>query len=435
MFGFFKRSKAPTNQKESATGRAVYIEGKKSAEFSKRDYALFADEGYRKNVVAYQAIDKTAKAVASIPWIIKDRNDKELKNHPIAPILKRPNPLQSRSEYIQDLVGFYRITGNAYAERTTAGRKLQELYVLRSDRMHVIPGESGLPRGYVYKVGQQTPIPFDFDSKNGQSDVRHIKTFNPLDDWYGMSPLEAAAFGVDIHNESNAHNMGLLQNGANPSGILEMPADASLSEEEYNRLKVDIDERMSGAANRGRPLIGEGGMKWQSISFSPQALDIINQKNTSARDISLALSVPPLLLNIPGDSTYSNYKEARLAFYEETVIPLAEHIVAEFNVWLEPFLQGAYICLDLEECPPIVERRMMLWDMADKSTDLKLNERRELKGYEPVEYGDVIYAPSGLMPLDAGLVDDDESENPEEDARNAYGEDEGDEIDDDDTES
>lgn len=425
MFGFL-RKRAPDNKKESKTGRAVFIHGKNNAEFSRRDYSAFADEAYRKNVVAYQAIDKTAKAVASIPWVIKDRNGAELENHPIWAALNRPNPMQSLTEFLQDIVGYYRISGNAYPERVVSGAKLLEMYVLRSDRMIIKPGETGMPKAYIYKVDEQNKITYDVNPANGQSDVRHIKTFNPLDDWYGMSPIEAASFGVDIHNEANAHNMGLLQNGGNPSGIFEIPADSELSEEEYKRLKADIEERMSGAANRGRPIIGEGGITWRSISFTPQAMDIIGQKDSSARDICLALSVPPLLLNIPGDSTYSNYKEARLAFYEETVIPLARHIVAEFNVWLEPYLRGAYIDLDMEECPPIVERRMTLWEMANSSTDLTINERREIKGYEPIPNGDDIYIPAGNLPLSFDFIEPGESSTPEEDAANAFGDQESD---------
>jgi phage portal protein BeeE len=41
----------------------------------------------------------------------------------------------------------------------------------------------------------------------------------------------------------------------------------------------------------------------------------------AAREIALALGVPPMLLGIPGDNTYSNYQEATRSFWR--VLPEA----------------------------------------------------------------------------------------------------------------
>jgi HK97 family phage portal protein len=89
-----------------------------------------------------------------------------------------------------------------------------------------------------------------------------------------------------------------------------------------------LQEGFAGAKNAGRPLLLEGGLDWKPLSLTPAELDFINTKNAAARDIALALGVPPMLLAIPGDNTYSNYAEANRAFWRQTVIPLVPDCLA-----------------------------------------------------------------------------------------------------------
>lgn len=410
MFEWFKRK--PQQEKESRTGSIIYREGlnaKWQMAGDKTGAADYAKEGYQKNVVAFQAINKRANAVAALPWVVKRRNGEELTEHPLLKLLENPNPLQSGSEFMRAAVGFFSISGNCYLERVMAGKQPRELYALRPDRMRVIPSSTGFPGGYVYSVGQNS-LKFEADPRTGDSDIRHLKTFNPLDDWYGMSPLMAGAFAVDQHNEGMSWIQALLQNSAAPSGILEYTGDSEMTDDQYARLKADVEEKYSGSRNAGRPLIGDS-IKWTQMGLSPVDMTIIETKYSSARDISLALEVPPLLLNIPGDSTYSNYKEARLAFYEETVIPLGEFFADEINAWLSPFFPDVELDFDKDQIPAIAEKRMDLWAMADRATDLTINERRAIKGYEEIPDGDQILVNAGLVPLSFAASDIDIDDN------------------------
>jgi len=325
MLDWFKRK--PAQAKESRAGPVMFT-GKNQAQWSlgsdKIGAKKYAEEGYQKNVVAFQAINKTGDAIAAMKWIAKDARGNEVKVSGLLDLIRQPNPLQSGPEFMRALVGFFRISGNGYMERVMVGQQPRELYALRPDRMQVKPSATGFPAGYRFSVGS-SGADFDADPRTGESDIRHIKSFNPLDDWYGMSPLMAGAYAVDQHNESMQWMQSLLQNGAAPSGAMEL-GEGALTDDQFNRLKAEIDEKYTGSTNAGRPMLLEGGLKWTQMGLSPVDVAIIETKYSAARDVSLALGVPPLLLNIPGDSTYSNYKEARLAFYEETVIPLAEYI-------------------------------------------------------------------------------------------------------------
>lgn len=395
MFNWFRK---PQREKETKVGSAIFT-GRHPAQWTPRRYDKFAEEGYQKNVIAYQAINKLANAVAAVPWFVRKPNGDELTESPFLKLIENPNPMQSRAEFLKALVGFYMIAGNGYIERTMVGSQPRELFTHRPDRMTVKPGPYGMPSGYRYVVGG-TEVLWDADSRTGISDIRHLKAFNPLDDWYGMSPIEAGAYAVDQHNEAAQWVQSLLQNGAAPSGAMEMGGENDLTDEQFNRLKAEIDEKYSGSRNAGRPMLLEGGLKWTQMGLSPVDMSIIETKYSAARDISLAFGVPPLLLNIPGDSTYNNYSEARLAFYEETAIPLLHFIRDELNAWLSPSFGGQMLEVDLDQIPAIADKRREQWSMADTATDLTINERREIKGYEPIDGGDTLLVQSTLIPLD-----------------------------------
>ena len=382
-------------RKESQASKLMVINPGQPV-WSPRNYESFAREAYGKNVVAYQSINRIADAIASVKLGVY-RGETELVDHPLLTLLRRPNPMQSYGDYVRAKVSYLMIAGNGYEERFIVGSEVKELYQLRPDRMSIMPSTNGVPAAYIYKVGQNTTR-WDVDPRTLNSDVRHIKLFNPLNDWYGMSPIEAGAYALDQNNESMAWMQALLQNSARPSGALTVKDSGTLSDENFNRLKAQIEEQYSGSSNAGRPMLLEGGLDWQQMGLSPDDMSIIETKFSSARDVALAFGVPPQLLGIPGDNTYANYAEARLAFWEDTALPLLDMIVHDWNSWLGS-LYGVEIRPDVDGIPAIAEKRLRMWQMADASQDLTINERRALKGYGPIDGGDTLFVSSAEIPL------------------------------------
>jgi HK97 family phage portal protein len=350
--------------------------------WSARDPSVFAREGYAKNAIAYRCVRLIAEAAAGAPLKVGPVD------HPLAKLLARPNPEQTGVELLESFYGHLQVAGNAFLEAASFDEgPPSELYVLRPDRMSVVPGADGWPVGWEHRVGAQMRR-FERDIINGEAPILHLKLFHPADDHYGLSPMEAAAFAIDIHNAGGAWNKALIDNAARPSGALIFTGAGGadrLSEEQFQRLKQELEDAHVGAANAGRPLLLEGGLEWRPMSLSPSDMDFIQARHAAARDIALAFGVPPMLLGIPGDNTYSNYREANLAFWRHTALPLAQKAARSIEAWLGdrwPDAGPAAIEIDYDSVPALAVEREALWSRVSSADFLDLDEKRRLAGVD-----------------------------------------------------
>jgi HK97 family phage portal protein len=124
----------------------------------------------------------------------------------------------------------------------------------------------------------------------------------------------------------------------------------------------------------------EGGLDWKPMALTPAEMDFINGKNVAAREIALAFGVPPQLLGIPGDATYSNFKEANGAFWRQTVVPLADRAARALTAWLGGQFPGTRIVCDLDQAPALAAERDALWTRLETATFLTDPERRRMAG-------------------------------------------------------
>lgn len=418
-------------EKASRTAPVIVQYGAGQPKGTPRDYNSFAREAYQKNIIAYRCINLVAKNAAAIPWCVyqgKGKNRVEVEQHALLDLLSRPNPLQGGAQMFETLFGYYLIAGNAYLESVSPFTGVpKELYALRPDRMKVVPSAQGLPQAYVYAVGSRETR-FAVDALTGMSrEIMHAKTFNPVDDWYGMSPIEAACFSLDQHNEAGRWNSRMLFNGARPSGALVYnpggDAPDTLTTEQREALRAELERFTSGSENSGKPMILEGGLDWREMSLSPKDMDWLAGKDVSAREIALAFHVPPQLVGIEGSLTFANFEQARLALYDDAVLPLLDAFKDELNRWLVPQF-GDNLCLeyDADEIPALEPRRREKWETVKTADFLTVNEKRMAVGYEPIDGGDMLLVNAGSIPLDT-VADTGEPSGADAaaDAENAYG--------------
>ncbi|MBP6985872.1 MAG: phage portal protein [Alphaproteobacteria bacterium] len=354
-------------------------------------YDRLAEEGFAKNVIVYRAVNLIARGAASVPWRLHE-GDEEIFDHPILDLLHHPSPTQGGAAFIEAVLAYKLLAGNSYIEAVRGENGWPvELYPLRPDRIKIVPGNAGVPSAYTYSVGSLSKT-IHVNGISGEADILHLKCFHPLNDWYGLSPIETAATAIDQHNAVSSHNLSLLQNGGRPSGALKIRTDNHMTDHQMNMLRDEVKSVYAGALNAGRLMVLQGDFEWQEIGLSPKDLDFIAGKNLSAREIAQAYGVPPMLVGVPGDATFANYREARYHLWEDTIIPLLDHLCDEFNHWLLPKFneRGMRLSFDMESIPALAPRREKTWKQISNVSFLTINEKRRALGYPALEDGDCL---------------------------------------------
>ncbi len=386
-FNFFQRgaqAEVP-EQKASATGPIVAYQTTGRVAWSPRDATSLTRTGFSGNPVGFRSVKLIAEAAAALPLVLQDASQR-YDVHPLVDLVARPNPIQGRAELLEALYAQLLLTGNGYVEAVAGETSApQELHVLRSDRMSVVPGADGWPIAYEYAVGGRK---HRFDASGTVSPVCHIRSFHPQDDHYGFSPMQAAAMAVDVHNSASRWSKALLDNAARPSGAIVYrgaEGQGTMNSDQYERLVSEMESHHQGARNAGRPMLLEGGLDWKPMGFSPSDMEFQKTKESAAREIALAFGVPPMLLGIQGDATYSNYQEAHRAFYRLTVLPLATRVAAALAHWLAQYTGEAIeIKPDLDQVPALAEERDAQWRRVVSADFLTQAEKRALLGLPAV---------------------------------------------------
>ncbi|HEX8532734.1 MAG TPA: phage portal protein [Allosphingosinicella sp.] len=353
-----------------------------------RSYEAQVREAYLGNPVAQRAVRLVAEGVAGCSvYAMEEERGGHLP----------PSSGQSHSPFrggslaapalLETAASQLLLHGNAFLQiLCDAEGEPAELFALRPERVSVEADAAGWPAAYVYKAGEAKTRLAARDGL-GRPSIVHLKAMHPLDDHYGLGCLGAAAGAVAIHNAATKWNKALLDNAARPSGALTFePGDgAALSADQFQRIKEEMEASYQGALNAGRPMLLEGGLRWQAMSLTPADMDFVELKAAAAREIALAFGVPPMLLGLPGDSTYANYREANRALWRLTILPLAEKILVGISSALGAWWPGVRLAIDVDQVTALAEDRERLWAQVSGADFLSADEKRELLGFGPAD--------------------------------------------------
>ncbi len=361
---------------EKSSGSLIALAQLPNAVWGRSDAASLVKDGYSGNAVAYRCVRMIAEAAASIDIVCA--------NDAISELLKSPSPETSGQAFLERLYTDLQITGNAWAEAVTLeGNDMPcAVFGLSTGSVRVMQDAQGHVSGYAVKAGRgERIVGRDME---GWCPVLHLKLYNPANALYGLSPLAAARKALDLHNGTAAWAKALLDNAARPSGALMYGKDGSrMTDDQFDRLKTELSDQHAGAANAGRPLLLEGGLDWKPMSLSPAEMDFQETRHAAAREIALAFGVPPMLLGIPGDNTYATYKEAHLAFWRLTILPLVRKTAGALSLWFEGCFEDAEIKVNLEHVPAFASEREALWARVSAADFLSDAEKRDMLGLAP----------------------------------------------------
>jgi HK97 family phage portal protein len=365
MFNWFGRKGAP----EIATGYLPdWLRQRDGGVAFATGYEAQRREVYEGNPVGLRCVRLVAEAVGGLSYHAAKAEAEKLVAGPL----------------MEQAAAALLLHGNAYVQLIVDEREApRELALLRPERVSVACDGRGQPSALVYRGGRAA-VTLPLTDALLRRQAVHIRSLNPGDDHYGLGCLAAATPAASIHNQASRWNKALLDNAARPSGAMTFePADgSSLSAEQFERLREELDQQFAGAGNAGRPLLLDGGLKWQPMAMSPADMDFIALKESAARDIALAFGVPPVLVGLPGDATYANAREAGRALYRQTVFPLARRILNALDALLGDWMDGPPgLAFDPDLVTELAEDRALLWEQVSAADFLSREEKRAQLGF------------------------------------------------------
>jgi len=398
-------------------------------------------DNFREVAPLYNAVMKIAEAVGDLPLALREKDSGELVyEHDLLTLLQKPNSKiqKTKCDFLRDMAIWKILDGNDYVRIFARNPKAEpiSLYVLDPKFMTITAQDDGFPGIYQYGTGVENQDTFHRDPATGRffdqskrAELYHDMNFSPD---YNSSNLKGMSKVGSLWNEVNSylyasrHNLGLLTNGARPSGALILKDSAGkaaqLSTEQFSRLRSDLERSISGAVNAGRPIVLEGGMEWKEMSINPKDMEFSANKKDAEKQIYNALGVPNELID-PESATYNNRREARLYFYEDTVIPMADDMLDRIGDSLLPrYPDGEKydLVVDLDQVKALALKWEMRRKLIEESPIMTIAEKRQELGLAELPGTNKIVNTTGAV-----IVDEDGStpepepvapEAPEEDA-------------------
>ena len=306
-----------------------YVQGY-NTEAGMYDLENLGNGGWNSAVVA--CLQVLGRSFAEAKLIVEQSNlegeTEYIANHPLELLMKKPNKFMSG-----DLISFYiinsiHIFGDAYLLKQRNNlNEVVALYPLMPAQIQAKGTEEELITHYVYEMKNKEVI-------LQAEDVIHIRmAIDPTDHKKGFSPLKSVLREVFGDESAGQLSTALLANMGVPSIVITPKDDIGPTEDEAEQISRAYQRKVAGA-QRGMPLVLSGAMNIDKMSFSPKELDIGMLRNVPESRISAVLGVPAIIAGLQvglQNGTYSNAKELRESFTENTLIPLWRVVAQEIE--------------------------------------------------------------------------------------------------------
>lgn len=346
---------------------------------------------YSRQLWVYVVVNKLARATARLPLPVYERGEMDRSrkdDHPMAVLLKQPNPGMSPHELWLWTSSTRDIYGRTAWFKRRQGGRVVGLYPLHPSSLVCEDGVWNFDNGTL----KMSDIP--------REDLVIFKHFHPDSLTSGLSPLEPLRSTLENEWSARTATSSFWQRGARPG--MALVHKSNLSEPAQRRLKAQVDEIAAGADKTGVTLVLEEGMEPKPMTLTSEEAQYIETRKLNREEVCAAYDVPPPVVHILDHATFSNITEQMRSMYRDTmggVLPAFEaaietdlrqvewrgdNIYAEFL--LDEVLRGAF------------ESRQ---DALAKASHMTIAEKRKVENLPFIEGTDRIFLNTATLPLDA----------------------------------
>lgn len=364
-------------------------------------------QGLKSNPYVLRCVELRANSVASLEPILIDRKGKVIEdvNHPLSILLRAPSEGTTWRDFVHQLQVHLALNGNAYVLMVKTIKGVEELRVIPPDRITALSTNDIFHPVSSWQIsGGATNIMAD------PGDVIHIHGPLDTDMIRGISPLESAAQSIAAQTEAREWNTALMRNGAKPSAVVSTPE--IMTPQTFQRFKEKLRLGFGGTSNAGNIMLLDGGKTVSFDGFNARDMDYSAGITLTAREITLALGVPPELAGDSANKTYANAQEAHKEFAVNTIGPLATQLFDALSIALcPPGSDVSEITYDKAQIEGMKSDESALISALTSCDFLSDNEKRARLSYDAIPDGDVILTGMGKVPRSEIIEDPLETSN------------------------
>jgi len=349
-------------------------------------------EYYRRAPSMYAAVSLLAEAAAMTDIAVfagKEEDAERLYEHPVLELLRKPAPNMEwlsldKFTVIESIVSSLRLAGNAYlymGGRSSPKRPPMMLLPLRPDRITPVGSNADGVVYYNYEVGgKEFPILTE--------DVIHLRTFHPLNDFAGLSPIEPASYALSADVAAQRHNLATFKNSARISGVVESDKETFKPDQKEMMEQYWQDTYTGNPDKAGQLAFLWDGFKFKDLGMNLRDAEYIEGRKMNRQDSFLTQRVHPALL-MAEDVNRANAQTGEYLFAKYTLLPMLTRIIERLNAELMSLYpdNAELRCLDVvprDAAQEVAEREMNL-----RSSVVTPNEVRSAIGYDDAPWGNV----------------------------------------------
>ncbi len=329
---------------------------------------------------------------------------RELPDHPLQALLDDPNPTLTAEELWSWVCFAKALDGNAFLRKIRTGHPTRglpiELWPLPPTRVELL-SEGAFISGYRYwwAPGKHDDIP-------PENIVHYRRGLDPQDQRRGLSSVKRLIRQVTSDERATAWTDRLLANYALPGLLVKVKRE--LTADQAAELKAHVRSLFSGD-RMGDVGVLDNDSDFEQFGFNPDEMQLAELHKIPETRIAAATRVPAIVAGLQAGlerSTFANFKEAREAFTEGTMVPLWRADAARTDKALRP---------DFERDPKVFVGhdltlvRALQEDVNARGTRLHTavggpymtpNEARAEQGLPPLkgELGDMLFVPTTVTP-------------------------------------
>jgi HK97 family phage portal protein len=333
----------------------------------------------------------------------------EILEHPFLQLMQDMNSYRDQAEVMEETIQFLELTGDAYWYRTFKNGVPDEIFLLPSQHVKVIPGEGNTwIKAYVFGKG-----PINERVIFGPEEIIHFRLPNLKNQYIGRGRLEPVIAPKKLLDEMTAYNFSLNHNGGNPSTIITFK-DQNTSEEKIKKFKRAWDNITKGIGNAGNSFAHNGEADINVVGLPIKEMMFKDGQLLSRDEILAQFNVPKSMVDDTG--TRANAEQGHYDFEKNTMKPMFNKAAEKYNSHIIPFYNEPSLFCAYDENVP--EDARFELDKTTRLTSIGLlsrDEGRERENYGPADPDAIYLIQGGIMVTEQGENNDPNTEDtPEE---------------------